>query len=140
MTFEEKNLVWKFRFYLTRDKKALTKFLHSVTWSDEAEVKQAQDLIENWVEIDVEDVLELLSSQFEAKFVRQFAISRISKASDDDLLLYLLQLVQAIRYEKIGDRGPIDSPLVNFLIEKSVGNFTWAVNLHWFPFSLISGI
>ncbi|KAG1862298.1 phosphoinositide 3-kinase family, accessory domain-containing protein, partial [Suillus subluteus] len=37
---KEKDLIWKLRFYLARDKRRLTKFLKSVTWRDPSEVKQ----------------------------------------------------------------------------------------------------
>src|SRR5260221_12224919 len=40
LTSEEKDLVWKYRFYLARDKRGLTKFVKSVTWRDPMEVKQ----------------------------------------------------------------------------------------------------
>jgi hypothetical protein len=32
LTSEEKGLVWKYQFYLARDKRGLTKFVNSVTW------------------------------------------------------------------------------------------------------------
>lgn len=51
---EEKDLLWKFRYYLTRDKKALTKFLKSVQWKDSTEEKQAVELLKVWVDIDCE--------------------------------------------------------------------------------------
>ncbi|KAI0285278.1 kinase-like domain-containing protein [Russula brevipes] len=38
LTSEEKDLVWKYRFYLARDKRGLTKFVKSVTWRDPVEV------------------------------------------------------------------------------------------------------
>ncbi|KNC70551.1 hypothetical protein SARC_16919, partial [Sphaeroforma arctica JP610] len=38
LTIREKDLLWKFRFYLTRDKRALTFFLKCVDWSDDGEV------------------------------------------------------------------------------------------------------
>lgn len=31
---DEKQLVWEFRFFFMSDKKALTKFVHSVDWGD----------------------------------------------------------------------------------------------------------
>jgi phosphatidylinositol 3-kinase len=101
LSSEELDIVWKFRYYLTRDKKALTKFLKCVDWTSEQEVAQAVDLMSKWQPIDVEDALELLSSQFTHDSVRQYAVSRLAQASDEDLLLYLLQLVAAIRYEKV---------------------------------------
>ncbi|KAJ0404845.1 hypothetical protein P43SY_007927 [Pythium insidiosum] len=42
---EDKDLLWKFRFTLTDNKKAVVKFLLSVDWNDETEVKQATDLL-----------------------------------------------------------------------------------------------
>lgn len=64
LMFEEKQLVWKFRFSLMSDKKALTKFIRSVDWSDIQDAKQAVELIGKWEIIDVADALELLSSDF----------------------------------------------------------------------------
>ncbi|GJN36589.1 hypothetical protein PR202_gb25465 [Eleusine coracana subsp. coracana] len=63
---DEKQLVWKFRFSLMSEKKALTKFVRSVDWSDNQEAKQAIELIGKWETIDVADALELLSPDFES--------------------------------------------------------------------------
>ncbi|XP_032217979.2 phosphatidylinositol 3-kinase catalytic subunit type 3 [Nematostella vectensis] len=101
LTSEEKDLVWQFRFYLTNQKKALTKFMKCVDWNEPQEAKQAIELLSRWTPMDVEDALELLSSGFSNKSVRQYAVSRLKEANDEDLLLYLLQLVQALRYEPV---------------------------------------
>jgi phosphatidylinositol 3-kinase len=53
--------------------------------------------------MDVEDALELLSPNFQHPAVRRYAITRLKQAQDDDLLLYLLQLVQALKYENFDD-------------------------------------
>ena len=46
---------------LSRDKRGLTKFLKSVTWRDQFEVKQAvEELLPQWMEIDIDDALKLL--------------------------------------------------------------------------------
>ncbi|XP_028406868.1 phosphatidylinositol 3-kinase catalytic subunit type 3-like [Dendronephthya gigantea] len=99
LTSEEKDLLWQFRFYLSSQKKALTKFLKCVEWNESHEAGQALDLMQKWSLIDVDDALELLSEQFTNPAVRKYAVSRLREANDDDLLLYLLQLVQALRYE-----------------------------------------
>ncbi|XP_031574116.1 phosphatidylinositol 3-kinase catalytic subunit type 3-like isoform X2 [Actinia tenebrosa] len=112
LTSEEKDLVWQFRFYLTNQKKALTKFLKCVDWSEPQEAKQALELLDKWNPMDVEDALELLSSQFTNRAVRQYAVSRLKEALNEDLLLYLLQLVQALRYENIKEHD-INDPVVN---------------------------
>jgi hypothetical protein len=61
---EDKNLIWKFRYYLKENKAALLKFLHCVNWSLEKESKEALALLEKWAKIDYEDALYLLSSFF----------------------------------------------------------------------------
>lgn len=103
LTSEEQDLVWKFRFYLSSHKKALTKFLKCINWETGSEVRQALSLLSQWVPMDVEDALELLSPTFKHPVVRRYAISRLKQAPDDDLVLYLLQLVQALKYENFND-------------------------------------
>lgn len=84
LTSEEKDLIWKFRFYLTRDKRGLTKFLKSVTWRDPAEVKQAvEELLPQWTEIEIDDALELLGPNTVDSRVRAFAVKQLSRADDD---------------------------------------------------------
>lgn len=99
LTTEEQDLIWKFRFYLSNQKKASVKFLECVNWKLPAEVRQALDILQQWAPMDVEDALRLLSPLFQHVDVRRYAVTRLQHASDEDLLLYLLQLVQALRYE-----------------------------------------
>lgn len=99
LTSEEQDLVWKFRYYLTNQEKALTKFLKCVNWSLAQEAKQALELLGRWKPMDVEDSLELLSPQFTNPTVRRYSVNRLQQADDEDLLMYLLQLVQALKYE-----------------------------------------
>ncbi|XP_053662768.1 phosphatidylinositol 3-kinase catalytic subunit type 3 [Anopheles marshallii] len=104
LSSEEQDIIWKYRFYLSSHKKALTKFLKCVNWETATEVRQALALLESWSPMDVEDALELLNSTFRHPVVRWYAITRLNEASDEYLLLYLLQLVQALKYE------PFDEP------------------------------
>ncbi|KAK4185098.1 kinase-like domain-containing protein [Podospora australis] len=131
---EEKDLIWKFRYHLTRNKKALTKFVKSVNWVDRAESAQAVRVLKNWTDIDVDDALELLGPTFDNSEVRAFAVDRLRKADDKELLLYLLQLVQALKYEHISTQPGQEiiqaSSLARFLISRAVksfklGNFFW---------------
>ena len=41
LTDLEKDRIWQFRHFLTRDKRGLTKFVKSVTWSDPREAREA---------------------------------------------------------------------------------------------------
>src|ERR1700733_1038157 len=126
---EEKDLICEFSFYLTRDKKGLTKFLKSVTWRDPSEVKQAVEvLLPMWTDIGTDDALELLGPGTVDSRVRAFAVRQLARADDDvshfvslamsilsrvvanillsyicrvlqELIMYLLQLVQALKFE-----------------------------------------
>uniref|UniRef100_A0A4X1V428 Phosphatidylinositol 3-kinase catalytic subunit type 3 n=1 Tax=Sus scrofa TaxID=9823 RepID=A0A4X1V428_PIG len=88
----------------TRDQlNALTKFLKCVNWDLPQEAKQALELLGKWKPMDVEDSLELLSSHYTNPTVRRYAVARLRQADDEDLLMYLLQLVQALKYENFDD-------------------------------------
>ena len=96
---KEKDEIWRFRHHLTRDKRALTKLVKSVNWHEDSESRQAIALLPKWVEIDVDDALELLGPGVRNASVRAYAVDRLRKADDEELLLYLLQLVQALKFE-----------------------------------------
>ncbi|KAJ3094840.1 Phosphatidylinositol (PI) 3-kinase [Phlyctochytrium planicorne] len=133
LSTEEKDLLWKFRFYLTRDKKALTKFLKCVIWSDPVEERQAVEILSSWVDIDIEDALELLGLGFQNPNVRGFAVDQLKKADDEELLLYLLQLVQALRFEGMDEKFNVqDSPLATFLIGRSVQSSVLGNYFYWY--------
>ena len=133
---EEKDLIWKFRHHLTRDKRALTKFVKSVAWHDQSEARQAVQLLPKWTEIDVDDALELLGPTFANPAVRAYAVDRLRESDDDELLLYLLQLVQALKFEKISpglqDGSAQDSSLARFLISRATKNLMLGNFLHWY--------
>ena len=61
---EDKALLWRFRWSLTPEKRALTKFLQCVDWGDAQEARQAAELMHHWAPIDIADALELLSPDF----------------------------------------------------------------------------
>lgn len=129
----------RYRFYLTREKRALTKVMRATDWSNPAEAKQAIEVMEQWETIEIEDALELLGKDIQHPAPRRYAVQRLEQvraesfvvlkivshkpvfvspelqADNEELGLYLLQLVQAIRYEpKYAHRvagGPGSSPL-----------------------------
>jgi phosphatidylinositol 3-kinase len=104
-----------------------------VDWNDSSEVKQVvEELLPVWVDIDVADALELLGPSFRNKVLRQFAVQQLDRADDDDLHLYLLQLVQAIKFEDIADKGAYESSLVQFLTRRAVKNPQLGYVLYWY--------
>lgn len=74
-----------------------------------------------------QDALELLSPDFaQNEEVREYAVRVLETATDDEIMSYLLQLVQALRYESRDD-----SSLADFLIRRAVANIEFANHFHW---------
>lgn len=157
LTRQEKDLLWKFRFSLVDNKRALTKFLLAVEWTVESEVVQAAELLEQWRKrspIEVSDALKLLGKNvaFQTGLVRSYAIDTLASAPDAELELYLLQLVQALKYEQpamsegesrtFGNtsipretkalEGSSSSSLGFFLIERASKSIELANYLYWY--------
>jgi phosphatidylinositol 3-kinase len=132
LNISEKDLVWNYRFYLSKDKKAVTKFVKSVTWTDPLEAKQAMELLNSWAVPDVDDALELLGPEFEHRGVRVYAVKHLDKSDDEELSLYLLQLVQALKFENVQHSEALLGPtLTEFLIARAVANARLGCLLYW---------
>ena len=102
MSDEDKIFVWSMREKLVSDRRALTKFLHAVDWQDAAQVSQAAKLLSQWEHIDIVTGVRLLAgdaAEHKSEIVRKHAIGALSVAPEETLRLYLLQLVQALRYD-----------------------------------------
>jgi len=149
LSSEELDLIWRYRYYLANNKKALAKFIQCVKWSVEVEANQALELIyHHWVPMDVEDALELLGPNWKHPGLRRYAVSRLAQASDEDLLLYLLQLVQALKYENFkemdlqAEKTSVNSDnekeemknidLASFLIARASNHPSLANYLYWY--------
>jgi phosphatidylinositol 3-kinase len=93
-------------------------------------------ILAKWTEIDVDDALELLGPTFDSAAVRAYAVDRLRKSDDDELLLYLLQLVQALKFEHISpdstQDATQDSSLARFLIARATHNFMLGNYFHWY--------
>lgn len=131
---QEKDLLWTFRRHLSKDKRALTKVVKATDWSNPAEARQIANLIPKWAMIDVDSALELLGPSYDSPVVRAYAVDRLRQADDDELRLYLLQLVQALKFEKYEteEEGLPTSSLAKFLIDRAAANFMLGNYLHWF--------
>ncbi|KAF1917519.1 kinase-like domain-containing protein [Ampelomyces quisqualis] len=130
ITSHERDDIWKFRYFLLRDKRALTKFVKCVNWKNPREARQAAPLLDKWADIDVDDALELLGPHFDHPVVRSYAVERLKKADDEELQLYLLQLVQALKYEAPGEGD--DSSLARFLVTRAASSFALGNFFHWY--------
>lgn len=191
LTDIEKNLIWKFRYYFSKNnltqqdpesnpaavvasekstKFFFTKFLKSINWDNDYETNHVfNDLIPTYWTVDkiqIGDAVELLGNYFNpytlcseisksssansnanlndgeksrlqtifeyVSFLRKFAVDRLKLAPADELLLYLLQLVQALKYESLIFGANKTSPLSQFLIEKSIENEELGNFFYWY--------
>ncbi|KAH9095060.1 hypothetical protein LEN26_017937 [Aphanomyces euteiches] len=134
LTNKDKDLLWKFRYTLIENRRAIVKFLLSVDWLDETEVTLTTELLHAWCDIDVADALKLLGprKEFKSDVVRKFAVAALAKASNDDLLDFLLQLVQAMRYEKFSKYDNQIGSLARFLVSRACTNFKMANYFYWY--------
>lgn len=73
------------------------------------------------------DALELLGARYADTAVRAYAVAALEALQNDDLLPYLLQLVQVLKYEPYHD-----SALARFLLRRALGNTIVGHQLVWF--------
>jgi len=60
---------------------------------------QSSPSFREWEPINACDALELLAPTFTHPFIRRYAVDRLKETTYVNILLYLPQLVQALRYE-----------------------------------------
>jgi len=126
-TDKEKEIIFKSRHHYKTLTKGLAIFLQSVNWSRPELASEAYHMLEEWTPLDPEEALELLDARFGNEAVRAYAVERLSEMHDDDLALYMPQLVQALAYE-----SSHLSFLGDFLIERAIANpFVVGNQLYW---------
>ncbi|XP_061637533.1 phosphatidylinositol 4,5-bisphosphate 3-kinase catalytic subunit delta isoform isoform X3 [Phyllopteryx taeniolatus] len=124
---DEKELLWKLRTEV-RDHypESLSKLLLITKWNKREDVIQMVSLLRNWPELPAIPALELLDYSFPDPAVRSFTIRCLRKLSDDELLQYLIQLVQVLKYESY-----LDCDLTTFLLERAIFNRRIGHYLFW---------
>uniref|UniRef100_A0A672ZWP8 phosphatidylinositol-4,5-bisphosphate 3-kinase n=1 Tax=Sphaeramia orbicularis TaxID=375764 RepID=A0A672ZWP8_9TELE len=124
---DEKELLWKLRS-VVRDHypESLSKLLLITKWNKREDVVQMVGLLRNWPELPAIHALELLDYSFPDPAVRSFTIRCLRKLSDGELLQYLIQLVQVLKYESY-----LDCDLTTFLLERALSNRRIGHFLFW---------
>ena len=79
--------------------------------------KEVAHLLEIWEPLSTVQAFELLDAQFAHRSIREYAVKCLAGLSDEDLAYYLLQLVQALKYESCHK-----SALAEFLLERAIAN------------------
>uniref|UniRef100_A0A672QVM4 phosphatidylinositol-4,5-bisphosphate 3-kinase n=1 Tax=Sinocyclocheilus grahami TaxID=75366 RepID=A0A672QVM4_SINGR len=120
----EKDLIWTLRYDCRENfPQSLPKLLLSVKWSKHEDMA----LLQIWPKLSPRDALELLDFNYPDQYVREFAVICLRDMSDDELLQYLLQLVQVLRYEPY-----YDCALSRFLLERAQSSRKIGHFLFWY--------
>ncbi|KAK0174893.1 hypothetical protein PV327_010608 [Microctonus hyperodae] len=124
---QEKKTMWTLRQHCLHEIPSLLgKLLHCVEWNDHREVAEATALVQQWPKLSVEKALELLDYAYADQTVRSFAVRCLMDVSDEDLSLYLLQLVQALKHENY-----LSCDLTEFLLRRALTNQRIGHFLFW---------
>uniref|UniRef100_A0A8C7ZW90 phosphatidylinositol-4,5-bisphosphate 3-kinase n=1 Tax=Oryzias sinensis TaxID=183150 RepID=A0A8C7ZW90_9TELE len=124
---DEKDLLWKLRTEIREHyPENLSKLLLVTKWNKREDVVQMVSLLKKWPDLPAIHALELLDYSFPDPAVRSFTVRCLRKLSDDELLQYLIQLVQVLKYESY-----LDCDLTTFLLERALSNRRIGHFLFW---------
>ncbi|XP_024915462.1 phosphatidylinositol 4,5-bisphosphate 3-kinase catalytic subunit gamma isoform isoform X1 [Cynoglossus semilaevis] len=126
----------RFREESIRYASNLPQYLSNVDWMNRRVVDDVHWLLGNWdpAELDITVALELLSIDFADEMVRRLAVKRLESLSNDDVLRYLLQLVQTLKVEPYHD-----SFLARFLIQRALRSKRIGHFFFWYVRSEVAG-
>ncbi|XP_068125716.1 phosphatidylinositol 4-phosphate 3-kinase C2 domain-containing subunit beta [Hyperolius riggenbachi] len=115
LTDVDKKRLWEMRYYCYSEISSLPLVLASAPSWQWSCLPEIYALLDQWTQMKHQDALSLLHATFPDQEVRQTAVKWIDSISDAELLDYLPQLVQALKYECY-----LDSPLVRFLLKRAI--------------------
>ncbi|RMB99230.1 hypothetical protein DUI87_23963 [Hirundo rustica rustica] len=115
LTDADRQRLWEKRCHCHASPGALPMLLASAPSWDWGCLPDIYALLSHWSSASHQDALGLLHATFPDQEVRRTAVRWIDSISDAELLDYLPQLVQALKYECY-----LDSPLVRFLMKRAI--------------------
>ena len=111
----EKKTLWNNRLYVANMNSLLPRLLQSCNYKNPNTNQELQKIFSRTSGVTIVQAIELLSGRYVNELVREFAVHILKKATFTEISHYLLQLVQALKYEK-----NIDNPLARFLLEQAI--------------------
>ena len=113
----EKNILWANRLGVAKMTSLLPRLLQSCNYKNPNTNQELQKIFRREKNVTIVQAIELLSGRYVNELVREFAVSILKKATFSEISHYLLQLIQALKYEK-----NIDNPLARFLLEQAIAH------------------
>ncbi|XP_072512594.1 phosphatidylinositol 4,5-bisphosphate 3-kinase catalytic subunit gamma isoform [Salminus brasiliensis] len=131
-----KDRLSRFRQESVRYASNLPQFLRTVDWLQPSAVQDVHWLLGHWKPQDLElpVALELLSVDYIDEKVRRLAVQRLEMMSNEEVLRYLLQLVQTLKVEPYHD-----SFLAGFLIQRALRSKRVGHFFFWYLRSEVAG-
>nr|XP_007965984.2 phosphatidylinositol 4-phosphate 3-kinase C2 domain-containing subunit gamma [Chlorocebus sabaeus] len=123
---EKKRYLWFYRFYCNNENCSLPLVLGSAPGWDERTVSEMHTILRRWTFSQPLEALGLLTSSFPDQEIRKVAVQQLDTLLNDELLEYLPQLVQAVKFE-----WNLESPLVQLLLHRSLQSIQVAHRLYW---------
>uniref|UniRef100_A0A8C3X1K0 Phosphatidylinositol 3-kinase C2 domain-containing subunit gamma n=1 Tax=Catagonus wagneri TaxID=51154 RepID=A0A8C3X1K0_9CETA len=123
---EKRRYLWFYRFYCNNENCSLPLVLGSAPGWDERTVSEMHAILRRWKFSHPLDALGLLTSSFPDQEIRKVAVQQLDNLLNDELLEYLPQLVQAVKFE-----WNLESPLVQLLLHRSLQSIQIAHRLYW---------
>ncbi|XP_043934659.1 phosphatidylinositol 4,5-bisphosphate 3-kinase catalytic subunit gamma isoform-like isoform X2 [Protopterus annectens] len=117
VTTSERHLLERFTEQCAKYGNSLPSFLTTINWANHEAVQDLHWLLLSWnpQNLNIAIALELLSINFSDEKVRRMSVKRLKQLENDELMRYLLQLVQALKFEPYHD-----SALARFLIQRAL--------------------
>lgn len=123
---DKREVLWEKRYYLQSLPHALPKILHAAHSWDFASSCDLHTLIRSWQPLTPLQTLELFLPRYPDMEVRAQAVQWVSAMSNDQLVDYLPQLLQALKYDTYEA-----SPMAEFLLKRALESPRVAHHLYW---------
>ena len=128
LTEQDKKVLWRRRHdCLTYYPESLSKLMQAVKWNNKNDVIETYGMLFRWPDLRPADAIELLTSVHADIEVRKFAVRCLHRhMRNEELEMYLLQLVQALKNEPY-----YDNDLARFLLRRAYENMRIGFTLFW---------
>ncbi|XP_018110196.1 phosphatidylinositol 4-phosphate 3-kinase C2 domain-containing subunit gamma isoform X2 [Xenopus laevis] len=122
----DKQYLWNYRSCCKKPRNILPLVLGSAPGWDPSIISAMYRVLGDWTFSHPLEGLGLLNSSFSDQRIRETSCLEIGKLPNDELLDFLPQLVQAVKFE-----WSLDSPLVKLLLHRSLQSIQVAHRLFW---------
>ncbi|NXW14419.1 P3C2G kinase, partial [Circaetus pectoralis] len=123
---QQRRTLWFYRYYCNNQNCSLPLVLGSAPSWDRTTVSEMYAVLRTWKFSNPLEALGLLTFSFPDQDIRKTAVQQIENMSNDELLEYLPQLVQVLKFE-----WSLESPLVKLLLNRSLQSIQVAHQLYW---------